>query len=92
LYGVLAGVALLGGVLVAVSPRFGTPLLVVLTLSVPGQALILYAVVDECVEVLDGGVRVIGDRSVALAAVQLTAVVAVALATGAALVALIRRR
>jgi hypothetical protein len=93
LYGALAGVVLLGGVLVAARLRLGTPLLlVVLILSVPVQALILFVVIVDCAEVLDGGVRVVGDRSVALAAVQLTAAVAAALATGAALVALIRRR
>jgi hypothetical protein len=93
LYGVLAGAVLLGGVLVAARPRLGTPLLLaVLALTVPGHALILFIVIHDCGQILEGGVRVIGDRSVALAAVQLTAAVAAALATGAALIALIRRR
>jgi hypothetical protein len=94
LYGVLAGIALLGGAVVVVGrPRFGTWLVVaVLALSVPGQALTLYGVVVDYADVLDGSGRAIGEPSVALAVVQLTTVAAAALATSAALVALIRRR
>jgi hypothetical protein len=94
LYGALAGVALVGGVVVLVGrPRLGRGLLlVVLVLSVPGQALILWATVVDHAEVLDGSGRIIGQPSVALAVTQLVAVALAALATSAAAVAVSRRR
>jgi hypothetical protein len=94
LYGALAGIALAGGVVVLVGrPRLGTLLLLAaLALTAPGQALILCATVVDHANVLDGSGRIIGDPSVALAATQLTAIAVAALATGAAVVALIRRR
>jgi hypothetical protein len=93
LYAALAGIALLGGAVVVERPRLATRLLLaLLALSVPGQALILFGVVVDYEDVLDGSGRVIGEPSVAVAVVQLTAVAVAVLATGAALVALIRRR
>jgi hypothetical protein len=94
LYGVLAGVAFLGGaVLVVERPRLGGWLVVaMLALSVPGQALILYAMVVDYADILAGSGRIIGEPIVALATVQLTTAAVAALATSAALVAFIRRR
>jgi hypothetical protein len=93
LYGVLAGLALVGVVVLLVGrPRLGPRLLMVaLALTVPGQALILYGVVADNADVLDGSGRIIGEPSVALATVQLVSAAAALLATGAALVILIRR-
>jgi hypothetical protein len=94
LYGVLAGAAFLGGAILVVGrPRLGAWLLLaVLALTVPGQALILFGVVHDYGDVLDGSGRVVGDPSVTLAVVLLTTVAVAALATSTAVVALIRRR
>jgi hypothetical protein len=92
-YGGMAAVVVGGAALVALRLRAGTPLLrAVLVLSVPVQALTCYVVIADSTQILGSGVRVIGDRSVALAATQLTAVVATAIATAVALTLLLTHR
>jgi hypothetical protein len=94
LYCALAGIALLGVVVLVVGrPRLGTRLLLaILTLTVPGQSLILYGEVFDNADVLDEGPSMIGEPTVAMVALQLAAVATTALATVAALMALTRRR
>jgi hypothetical protein len=90
--GVAAGAAI-GGALLAGRVRFAAPLVRAgLAVSALFSALILWVVGSDSMEILDGGVRIVGDASMAMAAWQLTASVVTFGATVAALVLVGRRR